>query len=87
VSLAAEPLGLDLGKAVKSAGYAVGEYEAVIAELSSFAAFGMPERAVAKRRAEFLAGRFAARQALAVLGVDGVPGRIGPQQITTQQSA
>jgi 4'-phosphopantetheinyl transferase EntD len=35
----------------------------------------MPERAVAKRRAEFLAGRFAARQALAALGVDAVPGR------------
>ena len=75
MSLAAEPLGLDLGQAVKSAGFAVREYDAVIAELSDFSGFGMPERAVAKRRAEFLAGRFAARQALALLGVDGVPGR------------
>jgi len=75
VPLAAEPLRLDLGEAVKSAGFAVREYDAVIAELSSFSEFGMPERAVAKRRAEFLAGRFAARQALALLGVDGAPGR------------
>ena len=75
MQLAAELLGLDLGKAVKSAGFAVREYDHVIAELSSFSVSGMPERAVPKRRAEFLAGRFAARQALALLGVDGVPGR------------
>jgi len=75
VSLAAQPLGLELGPAVKTAGFAVRDYDAVIAELTNLAAFGMPERAVAKRRAEFLAGRFAAQQALTLLGVDGVPRR------------
>ena len=75
MSLAAAPLGLDLGPAVKSAGFALRDYDAVIAELASLAASGLPERAVPKRRAEFLAGRFAAGQALALLGVAGMPGR------------
>jgi enterobactin synthetase component D len=75
LSLAAQSLGLDLGSAVKTAGFVVRDYEAIIAELSSFSVEGLPVRAVAKRRAEFLAGRFAARQALAALGVDATPGR------------
>jgi enterobactin synthetase component D len=36
---------------------------------------GLPVRAVAKRRAEFLAGRFAAHTALTALGVQSMPGR------------
>lgn len=76
-ALTAEPLGLDLGRAVASAGFAVIDHDAIISELSALAlpVEGMPERAVAKRRAEFLAGRWAARRALASLGVDAAPGR------------
>ncbi len=75
--LTAEPLGLDLGAAVASAGFAVVDYEAIIVELSALEVDGMPGRAVPKRRAEFLAGRWAARSALAALGVDAerAPGR------------
>ena len=76
-ALTAEPLGLDLGWAVASAGFAVVDYEAIILELSALEVEGMPGRAVPKRRAEFLAGRWAARSALAALGVDAerAPGR------------
>ena len=74
-ALAAEPLLLDLGPFVKSAGFAVVDHDAIIAELAALAVQGMPGRAVPKRRAEFLAGRFAAKQALLALGVDGVPSR------------
>ena len=74
-ALAPAPLGLPLGPQVVSAGFLLGEHEAVIAELSSLASSGFPERAVAKRKAEFLAGRLAAQRALAALGFEGVPGR------------
>jgi enterobactin synthetase component D len=70
-----EPL-LALGPGVKSAGFAVDDPEAVLAALSEWVVEGMPQKAVAKRRAEFLAGRFAARQALAALGVDATPSRL-----------
>jgi enterobactin synthetase component D len=74
-ALAPAPLGLELGPQVRSAGFLLGEHEAVIAELALLDAPGMPGRAVAKRRAEFLAGRFAAQRALAALGIDALPGR------------
>jgi enterobactin synthetase component D len=66
---------VDLGPAVKTAGFLVADYGAVLSELADFSVVGAPSRAVDKRRAEFLAGRFAAQQALTLLGVDGVPER------------
>jgi enterobactin synthetase component D len=66
---------IEFGPAVKSAGFLVGDYDAVLAELADFAVTGAPARAVNKRRAEFLAGRFAAHRALAELGIDAGPGR------------
>lgn len=74
-ALRAAPLGLELGPSVHSAGFLLGAHEDVVAELREISAQGLPERAVAKRRAEFLAGRFAAQQALQSLGIAGVPGR------------
>jgi enterobactin synthetase component D len=74
-SLTAAPLQLDLGPTVASAGFAVIDHETVIAALAAFDAPGLPVSAVVKRRAEFLAGRFAARQALASIGVEGAAGR------------
>jgi enterobactin synthetase component D len=74
-SLTAAPFQLDLGPTVASAGFAVVDYQAVLAQLAAFEPPGLPASAVAKRRAEFLAGRFAARQALAAIGVEGVAGR------------
>ena len=73
--LTALPLELELGPAIASAAFAVGDHEAVIAALATLSVEGVPERAVAKRRAEFLAGRWAARTALASLGLEGLPGR------------
>jgi enterobactin synthetase component D len=73
-SLATAPLLVDLGPAVVSAGFVVTDYQAVISELGSIIeAPTLSERAVPKRRAEFLAGRWAARQALRTLGVEGAP--------------
>lgn len=70
-SLPSARLLLDLGPAVATAGFIVSDHDAVIAELSALvAAESLSERAVPKRRAEFLAGRWAARQALASLGLD-----------------
>jgi enterobactin synthetase component D len=74
-SLTRAPFELDLGPAVACAGMAVVDHEAIVAELGALRVEGMPVRAVAKRRAEFLAGRWAARTALAALGVDDVPPR------------
>jgi enterobactin synthetase component D len=74
-SLEASPFELDLGPAVACAGFVVVEHEAIIAQLSELHVEGMPTRAVPKRRAEFLAGRLAARTALGALGLDAVPGR------------
>jgi enterobactin synthetase component D len=73
-ALLAQPLLLDLGPAVASAGFLTRDHRAVIAELEQRVE-GAPPNAVAKRRAEFLAGRWAARQALAALGVDAAPAR------------
>jgi enterobactin synthetase component D / holo-[acyl-carrier protein] synthase len=72
--LAVQPLLLDLGPAIVSAGFATSDHDAVISALAPLID-GAPERAVAKRRAEFMAGRWAARRALATLGVDATPGR------------
>jgi 4'-phosphopantetheinyl transferase EntD len=74
-SLKAAPFELDLGPAVVCAGFLVVDHEAIIAELGALQVEGMPTRAVPKRRAEFLAGRLAARTALGALGFDAVPTR------------
>jgi len=75
-SLPSARLLLDLGPAVATAGIVVSDHDAVIAELSALVpAESLSERAVPKRRAEFLAGRWAARQALAGLGLDAVATR------------
>ena len=66
---------LDLGPTVACAGFEVVDHEAIVAELGALPVEGLPVRAVAKRRAEFLTGRFAARAALAALGVESMPGR------------
>jgi 4'-phosphopantetheinyl transferase EntD len=73
-ALPAQPLLLDLGPGVATAGFSTSDHQVVIAELAELVE-GAPERAVAKRRAEFMAGRWAARQALAALGIDATPGR------------
>ncbi len=75
-SLAAAPLLVNLGPAIVSAGYWVSDHARVIAELSPLVSGDdISASAVPKRRAEFLAGRFAARQALAGLGIASTPGR------------
>jgi enterobactin synthetase component D len=74
-SLTRAPFEPDLGPAVACAGFEVVDHEAIVAELAALQVEGVPVRAVAKRRAEFLTGRFAARAALAVLGVESMPGR------------
>lgn len=74
-SLTAAPFELDLGPNIVCAGFAVVDYEAIIAELGELVVEGLPARAVPKRRAEFLVGRFAAGRALAGLGLAGLPGR------------
>ena len=66
---------IDFGPAVKTAGFLVEDHDAVLAELAELVVSGAPERAVNKRRAEFLAGRYAAQQALGGLGVVGMPER------------
>lgn len=74
-ALTAAPSLLELGPHVVSVGFLVTEYAAVIRELSGSLPEGFPERAVAKRKAEYLAGRFAAEKALAELGPGGAVGR------------
>lgn len=70
------PLLVDLGPGVVSAGYRVDDHARIIAELAPHITVrGLSESAVPKRRAEFLAGRYAANRALAALGVDATPGR------------
>jgi enterobactin synthetase component D len=70
------PLLVALGPGVVSAGFKLGAYAEVIAALGPLlSAPGLPETAVPKRRAEFLAGRYAARHALSALGMDFTPGR------------
>jgi enterobactin synthetase component D len=76
VALARAALSIDLGPGVVSAGYLVDDYELVIAELTPHVdADSLSSQAVPKRRAEFLAGRFAAQQAMRSLGVDARVGR------------
>jgi len=72
--LSPQPPLLDLGPYVRSAGFATADAEAVIAALESKVPEA-PPRAVAKRRAEYMAGRWAAREALSRLGIDATPGR------------
>lgn len=74
-ALAPASFELELPPRVVSAGFLIGDYDAVIAELAALDAPGMPGRAVAKRKAEFLAGRLAAQRALSALGFDATPGR------------
>ncbi len=71
------PLGslLELPRTVVCVGYAVADHGSVIAALSPLGFADEPREAVAKRRAEFLAGRLAAAQALKRLGHEGVPQR------------
>jgi enterobactin synthetase component D len=67
---------VELGPAVVNAGFLCDDHAGVIAELAPLVREpAISESAVPKRRAEFLAGRFAARTALAALGVDSTPGR------------
>jgi enterobactin synthetase component D len=70
-----QPLALELPAFVKSAGFVVADHAQIIGALAGLAVEGVPERAVDKRRAEFLAGRFAALEALRALGVAELPGR------------
>jgi enterobactin synthetase component D len=72
--LSPRPPLLELGPAIASAGFETLDHRAIILELEGLVA-DQPARAVAKRRAEFLAGRWAARQALAALGIEAIPGR------------
>jgi len=74
-SLTRAAFALDLGPAVACAGFEVVDHEAIVTELAALQVLGLPVRAVAKRRAEFLAGRLAARTALTALGVESMPGR------------
>jgi enterobactin synthetase component D len=74
-ALPSQPLWLELPAGVKSQGYVVADPAAVLEALVGFEVEGTPERAVAKRRAEFLAGRFAALSALRALGIEQAPGR------------
>jgi enterobactin synthetase component D len=67
---------VELGPAVVSAGFVCDDHAGVIAELGPLVRQpSISASAVPKRRAEFLAGRFAARTALAALGIDATPGR------------
>jgi 4'-phosphopantetheinyl transferase EntD len=59
---------------VRAVGYALDDHDAVVSLLSELSPPGMPEGAVLKRRAEFLAGRLAARHALESLGIGSPTG-------------
>lgn len=72
--LSPQPPLLELGPGIASAGFATLDHRAIILELEGLVT-DQPARAVAKRRAEFLAGRWAAREALATLGIEAIPGR------------
>lgn len=73
--LAPRPPLLALPPGVFAAGFAVEDPARVLAALSGRRFEGMPLGAVDKRRAEFLAGRVAAVEALRALGLDAAPGR------------
>ena len=70
------PLLVALPAAVSAVGLAVDDYEAVLRAAAGLNIVGVPEPAVLKRRAEFLAGRLAAMHALSALGVSQQPGRL-----------
>ncbi len=65
---------LALPPSVRAVGYAVDDHDAVVSLLSELSPPGMPQGAVLKRRAEFLAGRLAARHALESLGIGSQTG-------------
>lgn len=65
---------LSFGPGIASAGFATDDHQLIIGALAGLVT-GLPSSAVAKRQAEFLAGRWAAREALARLGVEATPGR------------
>lgn len=75
VSLPLRPPLVELPGGVSAVGFALDDYEAAVQAAAGFGFAGLPERAVLKRRAEFLAGRLAAVQALQALGVLEPPGR------------
>ena len=75
LELPPQPLLLTLPASAKSAGFAVDDHQRVIQALSALSPHGLPERAVDKRRAEFLAGRYAAQLALRELGIEQLPTR------------
>lgn len=70
-----QPLSVELPSFVKSAGFVVADHARIIGALAGLVVEGLPERAADKRRAEFLAGRFAALEALRGLRVAEPPGR------------
>lgn len=74
-ALASRPPLLALPPGVFAAGFAVEDPARVLAALAGRSFEGMPLGAVDKRRAEFLAGRVAAVEALRALGLDAAPGR------------
>jgi enterobactin synthetase component D len=70
-----QQLSLALPASTRSAGFLVQDHQRVIEALSELSPPGMPERAVDKRRADFLAGRYAAQPALRELGSEELPAR------------
>ncbi|HYJ10271.1 MAG TPA: hypothetical protein VEX18_14710, partial [Polyangiaceae bacterium] len=75
MSLPLRPPLVELPGGISAVGFALDDYEAAVQAAAGFGFAGVPERAVLKRRAEFLAGRLAAVQALRALGVVEAPGR------------
>jgi enterobactin synthetase component D len=75
MSLPPRPPLVELPGGVFAAGLALDDYEAAVQAAAGFGFAGLPQGAVLKRRAEFLAGRLAAVQALRALGVVEPPGR------------
>jgi len=76
-SLPPRPPLLVLPESVRAVGYAVDDHDVIVSTLAELKPEGMPEGAVLKRRAEFLAGRLAALHALQSLGLGSElwPGR------------
>lgn len=69
-SLPPQPPLIPLPEGVCAVGFALADHAEVVSALADLNPAGMPHGAVLKRRAEFLAGRLAARQALSHLGID-----------------
>jgi enterobactin synthetase component D len=66
---------VELPSGVCAVGFALDDYEAAVQAAAGFEFSDLPQQAVLKRRAEFLAGRLAAVSALRALGVAGRPVR------------